>query len=158
MVLQAKAQDSDCASFNVSAFEDFSPIERTGYVPFYKEKRHQALAVNAAEYPAEFALASHTVKNKKGKYNIEINTLSEIDGESTYRILINGKLVSEVQNKPSEEDWTVQTFNCGTVRLKPGDIISVAFNSHTNGKIPEGETTAYARGRWTGIKISTVCK
>ncbi|MEX1241640.1 MAG: hypothetical protein WEB30_18095 [Cyclobacteriaceae bacterium] len=158
MVLHVRAQESDCAPFIISAFEDFNAVEKKDHVPFYKEKRHKALAVNAAEYKSQFALASHIFKKEKGKYDIAINTFSETDGECTYKVFVKEKLVSKVQNKPTNEDYAVQTFDCGTVQLKPGDTIRVAFNTHTNGKIPEGETTAYARGRWTGLKITPVCK
>lgn len=156
--LEANSQVSECESFKISAIEDFNPEEKRGYVPFYKDEKQKALAVNAVEYKDQFSLASYTFTKEKGKYKIDINTLSEFDGESTYKLFVNGKLVSEVQNNPSDKDYTVQNFKFGNVNLKPKDTISIAFNSHTNGKIPEGESTAYSRGRWTELEITHICK
>jgi hypothetical protein len=154
----AISQYSDCKTFKINAVESFIPLEKKGYVPFYIEKGRKALAVNSEEYGDSFAIASYTFSEAKGKYNIKINTIIEDDGEPTYKFYVNKKFIAEVQNEPSDTNFVSNYLDFGTVKLKPRDIISIAFNAHTNGKIPEGESTAYARGRWIDIEIIHICK
>jgi hypothetical protein len=154
----AAAQKPDCKSYKIDAIENFAPVEKKGYVPFYVDKRRTALAVNSEHHGSSYSMASYTFGQVRGRYNIRINTLLEIDGEPTYKLYVNGRFISEVQNDPSDEDHVPRYLDFGNVRLKPGDTIGIAFNAHTNGKIPEGESTAFARGRWRDIVITHLCK
>ena len=158
LYIQATAQKSDCETYKIMAANDFSPVEKTGYVPFYFDKGRNALAVDSEKYGNSFAYASFTFEKPKGKYAVKINTVVENDGEPTYKLFVNGKLIAEVQNNSSDENFVTNYLDFGTVRLKSGAEIGISFNAHTNGKIPEGESTAYARGRWTDIVITHKCK
>lgn len=156
--VQATAQKSDCEPYTIYAAKDFFPVEKIGYVPFYFDKGRNALAVDSEKYGNSFAYASFKFEKPKGKYTVKINTVVEDDGEPTYKLFVNGKLIAEVQNNPSDENFVTNYLDFGTVKLKPGAEIGISFNAHTNGKIPEGESTAYARGRWSDIVITRKCK
>ena len=42
-------------------------------------------------------------------------------------------------------------FDIGKVYIPTGAIIQIESNTHSNGKIPEGDAYAFARGRWSSI-------
>ena len=86
-------------------------------------------------------------------FNAKLVTLSELDGESQYKVLLNNKVIAEFTNPETESDYSENIVDIGLITLKPGDELSVLSNSVTNGKIPEGEITAYSRGRWRGIVL-----
>ena len=86
-----------------------------------------------------------------GKYNITLNTLSELDGESSYRVKVNGVLAGTFQNPTTTVDYAPASKTFNNIDVKNGDVIQVEFNSHTNGKIPENGGTAFSRGRWTSL-------
>lgn len=142
---------------SLEAFTDFEQIDQKPYVKFYKHKYKKALAVNAGKHKGKFAIAKATKVVPKGKYKVSLITLGETDGESSYRIFINDKLIKEKQNKPTTVDYQPQTLEFGTIKIKKSSEIKIAFSSHTNGKIPEGNGTAYSRGRWQTL-ILTPCK
>lgn len=128
-------------------FETFA-IE--GQIPFYKDYDRSAFAINAAnkENRKGYAVAQTVFDGKSGSYLLGLTTLGEIDGESTYRIKVNDRLVTSFQNPPVESDYTPIMHRTDAVSLKPGDRITVEAAAHTNGKIPENDETAWARGRW----------
>lgn len=131
----------------------FSFEQKPGAIPFYKDKSRKALAINAVKHKAKYASAITTFQGEKGKYGIQLTTLTEIDGESTYKIFINNKLIAEFQNPETSQDFQEQTFEKNKVKLNKGDVIEIQFSSHSNGKIPEGDTFAFSRGRWKQIEL-----
>jgi hypothetical protein len=129
--------------------KDFS-TEVKGYVPYYVDK--ERLAINAVQYKNEYAAAQTVFKGKSGKYDLALQTLTETDGESTYRVKVNNKLIGEYKN-PGGEDYVVAGKTWKGVPLKQGDVIQVESVAHSNGKIPEGDGFAYSRGRWTKLTL-----
>ena len=83
--------------------------------------------------------------------NVILVTLGETDGESPYQVLLNGNEIGSFTNSETSIDYRENYFDLGSLTLKPGDIISVKAKAVTNGKIPENDGTAYARGRWRGL-------
>ncbi len=79
--------------------------------------------------------------------------MTEIDGESTYRVLLDNNLIGEVQNPETDTDFELIPHLFEKIQIKNGQTIQIEFNSHTNGKIPEDGAFAYARGRWKGIEL-----
>ncbi|UXX79083.1 hypothetical protein N7E81_17145 [Reichenbachiella carrageenanivorans] len=138
----------------LSALEDFSPSTDRGYIPYYKDVKRNALAINAATYKNQFSLAEYTYEGTADVYLASIQTIAEDDGESTYKLYKNGKLLATVQNPTTDKKFETKELVYGKIKLKPGDNISIAFDSHTNGKIPEGDITAYSRGRWVALILS----
>ncbi len=142
------------ASF--TSFPVFTGI--TGFSPAYADAGNQCLAINAASYKGVFAAAQAIFSQATDNYDITITTLTETDGESTYRLKVGGVLVGEFQNPATTVDYVQATKTWKNVAVKTGDLIQVEFNSHTNGKIPEGNTTAFSRGRWKQVSFDPVCK
>ncbi|WP_109831321.1 hypothetical protein [Reichenbachiella versicolor] len=138
------------------SFEKFTNIE--GYVNGYQDTRRKCLAVNAGRvaYRDKYAAAQTTFKGKSGKYKLSLTTLLEDDGESTYKIKVNNKYIGEViKNEVSEKNYKEQINPLpNKVRIKNGDTIMIEFMAVTNGKIPEGNGTAYARGRWRRLELT----
>ncbi|WP_269520682.1 hypothetical protein [Alteromonas sp. BMJM2] len=137
-------------------------FESVGEVPFYHDRRNNALGIDAREtqYRNVWATSELTVPKKmwgkKSKTsqnfkNVILVTLGEIDGESSYRVLLNGNEIGSFVNQETTVDYQENYFDLGSLTLKPGDIITVQAKAVTNGKIPENGGTAYARGRWRGL-------
>lgn len=140
----------------LKAITDFNLIAVNGFAPYYLDKSRQALAINAAEekYRGKFAAAQHQFNGEEGDYSITIYTMQETDGECDYTVSVNGKEVLATKNMATQIDYSSHEAHAAMdVSLKPGDIIQVTSNAVTNGLIPEGNTTAFARGRWTEIML-----
>ncbi|MGJ8691829.1 MAG: hypothetical protein ACSHW0_05060 [Thalassotalea sp.] len=139
------------------ATADFNIID-TGAIPFYQHEVEQALAINAAQesYRNKYAYAEYKVaETDAGVHQITLVTLSEIDGESHYKVLLNDKVIASFQNPETGTDYQESYFKIDDVTLKHNDVIKVAAMAVTNGKIPEDGGTAYARGRWRALVIGT---
>ena len=143
-------------TYLLKATESFSPDDKTS-VPFYIDKNLQALAIKAARkaYRNTFSSATYTVTEpiKAGKYRLRLVTLGEVDGECNYRVLLNNRVIGEFKNPETNINAKEFYFDVAGVSLTPGDELTVQFNAVTNGKIPEKDETAYARGRWRGLAL-----
>ena len=142
-----------------SVIKDFKK-KNDGEVPLYVDKKRKAVAINAAKesYRGKWAKASIIFSGKSAKYDVTITTLTEEDGECTYKLFVNDKEVGKYQNprvkkegdsKPHKHTWKGITINAG-------DRISIASNTHSNGIIPENGAFAWARGRWRQIELISV--
>ncbi|MDQ8198947.1 hypothetical protein QEH56_12345 [Pelagicoccus enzymogenes] len=137
------------------ATEDFQ-VDAGAEVPYYVHNQKGALAINAAkeEFRKGFARASKVFEQKRAReFDLTLVTLAETDGESEYRVLLNDKVIGNFKNPETSVDYREVTFTIPDVTLNPQDIISVESNAVTNGKIPEGDGTAFARGRWIGLVL-----
>jgi len=143
--------------FELEAVKDFSILYVDGYAPAYIDGAHNALAINAENYKDEFAAAQTFYKGPSGLYSISLTTLTELDGESIYKLWVNKELVGEFQNPKTSKDYEEAKETWSNITLKYGDTIQVDFNSHTNGDIQEGDGTAYSRGRWTKLSLLQDC-
>jgi hypothetical protein len=133
------------------AFYDFALASKDNYVPAYRDKNNRALALDAAQYQDKFAAGELSFPGASGTYDIIITTMTETDGESSYHLFVNGKKVGEFQNPETDKDYEKVQHRWTNVIVKHGDEILVAFNSHSNGNIPENDTYAYSRGRWRSL-------
>ncbi|WP_298313472.1 carbohydrate-binding protein [uncultured Aquimarina sp.] len=143
--------DGDCGTISMQAISDFPTIAVTGFSPAYRDNARNALAINASQYKDKYAAAESTFNGEDGTYDIKLTTLTEIDGESTYKVSIGGAAIGEFTNPTTTTDYTQSGTTFTGIQVKKGDRIRVEFNSHTNGTIPEGNSTAYSRGRWTAL-------
>ena len=147
-------------SYRFIALEDFEDIS-SGVVPYYMDEARRALAINAARAwkRDEFAAASTIFYGDRNNYDIQLTTLAEFDGECTYRVLVNDKEVGVFINASVHVDDDYKPIKAvfRNVRLSAGDKITVESNTHTNGLIPEGDGTAWARGRWTELALIPSC-
>lgn len=140
--------------YTYNGINDFTNLNVTGFAPAYKDAARGALAINAVNYKDEFAAANLTFNGESGTYDFTITTMSELDGESIYKLVINGQTVGSFQNPETTTDYSLNTHTWKNIAIENGQKIQVEFNSHTNGKIPEGDITAYSRGRWTQLKLT----
>ncbi|MFA9391953.1 MAG: DUF5060 domain-containing protein [Prolixibacteraceae bacterium] len=140
-------------SYSFSALGGFENTSVEGYRPAILDQTRGALAIDAALYKDEYAAANTFFNGNSGKYDIRINTLTETDGESSYIILVNNEIVGNFQNPETDLDYKPSGTIFPDVVVKKGDLIQVEFNSHSNGKISEGTSTAYSRGRWTSLEL-----
>ncbi|MEX0330413.1 MAG: DUF5060 domain-containing protein [Puniceicoccaceae bacterium] len=148
--------DSDYVYY---ALQDFTDIE-AGSIPYYSDNNSEALAINASEvsYRGPFAKAESLFDGEAGHYDVTLYSLPEEDGESTYRFLVNDQVVKTYQNPyigpGSPRDRKLHSHVWTGVPLNRNDVIAIESNAHTNGEIPEGDGTAWSRGRWHAIALN----
>ena len=130
------------------AIEDFNIVQGKGFVPAYKDNGHKALAINPAQYKDKFGAAEAKFSGKAGNYDITLTTMSETDGESSYKVLIDGKLIGEFRNPKTSVDYKPVNKTWKSVKLAMNAKMRVEFNSATNIK-----NSGYARGRWTALTV-----
>jgi len=100
------------------------------------------------------AAAQHRFSGEAGSYALTLYTIKETDGESEYTVSINGVDVLKTTNATTSIDYSLHESHAKeNVQLKQGDIIQVTSNAVTNGLIPEGDITAFSRGRWTELML-----
>ena len=151
------------SSYTYDATTDFPNITG-GAVPYYVDNANDALAI-AANIEANrtgFARASRTFDGATGTYDVTITTMTEEDGESTYRLLVNGVQVATysnpfvfVQQGNSPLDLQPHTHTWNGISIPNGATLAIESNADTNGEIPENGGTAWARGRWQQIALTT---
>lgn len=136
--------------------KDFEMQKIDGFVAPYKDKGRNAVAINAGAHKNKYAASTKTFNGASSYYDITLTSLTEEDGESTYRLKINGKLVGEFQNPETTADMQPFTHTFKNVFVLTDDVIQIESNTHSNGKIPEGDAFAFARGRWRSISFDAV--
>ncbi|PQJ72626.1 hypothetical protein [Polaribacter butkevichii] len=150
--------DEITEKYTYLAIKDFANIN-AGEVHYYKDKVRKALAIKASVVVDrdKFAKAETIFTGKDGAYNITLNTLAEFDGECTYHVFVNKYLVGTYQNSAvnKDNDYKKEQVIFKNIKINQGDAIAVSSNTHTNGLIPEGNGTAWARGRWESLLITT---
>ncbi|MFK8077346.1 MAG: hypothetical protein AB8B84_12220 [Granulosicoccus sp.] len=137
------------------ATTDF-PVIDAGEAPYYSEVPDRpSLAINAAieAYRDVFARAEVVYDGGEGVHDLTLVGLAELDGEAQYRIYVNDVLVGEATNPEVSLDYTVVRHSFENVNIPNGATIAVESLANTNGKIPEGNGTAFARGRWTALEL-----
>ena len=138
-----------------AATTDF-PVTDTGVVPYYSEAPERpSLAINAAieSYRDLYARAEVVYDGDEGIHEITIVALAELDGEAQYNLLVNGTIVGTASNPEVTVDYTVVRHRFPNIAIPVGAVIAVESLANTNGKIPEGDGTAFARGRWTALEL-----
>ncbi|WP_010178026.1 hypothetical protein [Glaciecola sp. HTCC2999] len=162
-VQKTAAQEKHTQHYHFNALTDFTKWD-VGDVPYYKDRRNQALGIDARtlEYRGLFATATKEFTGKYATYDITITIMTEEDGEPTYRLLVNNEIVDTYRapylGKGSASDLQPHKHTWQNIKLAPGDTIGIASNAHTNGEIPEHGGTAWARGRWQSLNISPAVK
>lgn len=142
-------------TFIFNATSDF-PIIDAGAVPYYSESPGRpSLAINAAreDYRNQFARATMRYEGESDFYDITLTGLAELDGEALYQVLINDVVVGTATNPEVDVDYTPIKHVFEDIVVPHGSTIAVESLANTNGKIPEGDSTAYARGRWTTLQL-----
>ncbi|WP_282039873.1 T9SS type A sorting domain-containing protein [Saccharicrinis aurantiacus] len=100
----------------------------------------------------------------QGNATFKVHAMQEPDGECTYEVFVNGIKVGEKQISSSydathdiEDEGLRNAIEILEIETQAtiitGDIIRVTSNQVTNGKVPEENTTATARGRWYALEV-----
>jgi hypothetical protein len=135
----------------LKAIQHFQINTTGGFVPAYKDGGYDALAINPDNYKDKFAAAETTFTGKSGTYNITLTTLTETDGESTYKLLISDRLIGEFTNLKTSQDYKPTRKTWKNISVEKGTKIRIEFNSATNSQARQGSRKAYSRGRWTTL-------
>ncbi len=143
--------------YEYEGLKHFEELDK-GDVVYYKDAVRNALAINASVVADrdKYARASTTFTGISGLYDVNLSTLSESDGECTYRFLVNGVAKGSFTNAriTAADEYRLQYGSFKAIQINNGDQISVESNTHTNGLVPEGGGTAWARGRWRGVSMT----
>lgn len=153
-------------SYVYDATEDF-PDTTSGDIDYYKDNGNDVLAI-AAQIVANrtgFARASRTFDGVSGSYDVTITTMTEYDGESTYRLLVNGAQVATFQNPfvldppNSPLDLQPHTHTWAGINIPNGATIAIESNADSNDQVSEAvdgnPPWAWARGRWSQLELSS---
>jgi hypothetical protein len=143
-----------CNGLTLSAIKDFNNLKANGFASAYKDTARNAIAVNPIKSGTSWAAASTSFTGGTGNYTITLNTLLELDGESSYRLLVNGTLIGTYKNPSTTTDYSPNMKIWTAIQIPAGATIQVECQAHTNGLIPEGSSTGYSRGRWTSLVFS----
>jgi hypothetical protein len=136
------------------AVRDFEEVSGSDFVPYYVDEGHKAVAINAGRHKDKFAAARTKFQGDSGTYDVTITTMTETDGESTYRLFVGGRTVGTFKNPATDDDYQLARHTWKDVPVEKGDTIQVEFNTASNKKKPEGGTFGYSRGRWTMLDFS----
>jgi len=147
-------------SYTYDARANFPNIDG-GDVPYYRDHGNEVLGIraNIVENRTGFARASRAFDGVTGTYDVIITTMTEEDGESTYRLLINGVQKASYTNPvifdppDSPLDLQPHRHTWKGIAIPAGATIAVESNADTNGEIPEDGGTAWARGRWSQLEF-----
>lgn len=129
--------------------------ESSEYATFYDDPKTDSLGIDAANlaFRTKYAKASYTI-TEAGSFELGFVALSEFDGESNYKLMLNGELVGDFTNPRTELDFHEVYFRTGqTVTLTAGDELTVEAIAASNGEIPEDGGYAWARGRWRAVTL-----
>jgi len=156
VLLSGVSLGAHAQSIELQAISDFTNRE-SGAVPYYIEiaGNRNALAINAANpaFRNQFARAEHEFLGPDGIYDITIHALGEIDGDGTYRLLVNGIVQGESVNTPVAVDYTIIEHEFEGIALSAPVTIAVESMAVSNNQIPEGDGFAFARGRWRAVTL-----
>jgi hypothetical protein len=132
------------------AIRDFEIVTAGGFVSAYKDDGHDALAIDPGKYKDKFAAAETKFTGKSGAYDVTLTTMTETDGESTYKVLIGSKLVGQFTNPKTFVDYKPTSKTWKNIKVAKGGTIRVEFNTATNSNKTSGRIP-YARGRWIAL-------
>ncbi len=139
----------------LKALSDFEINKASKAVYYVDQGNNGVLSIDASnkEQRDKFAGATTLFKGETGLYKAVLTTMAENDGESVYKIKINGKEVSTLVNPPTKSSFFTTRHHLD-LYLHKNDIIEVLSKAMTNGKIPENDETAWSRGRWSALTLT----
>ncbi len=150
----AAAVQTPEGSVILKAIEHFEIVDSGGFVPAYKDNSHNALAVNPEDYKDKFAAAEAKFPGEAGTYDVILTTMAETDGESTYKVMIEGKLVGEFTNPKTAVDYKPTNKIWKNISVDKNAKIRVEFNTATNSTARTGDRKGYSRGRWLALSFA----
>ncbi|KMT63885.1 hypothetical protein [Catenovulum maritimum] len=109
------------------ATEDFV-VSGKDHKAYYKNFTEQALAIDSAklENRDRYFSAKAVVDSKDvGINQLVLVTLAETKGESSYKILLNNKVIANFTNPKSTQDKQEVYFKINNIELRTGDVLEV---------------------------------
>ncbi len=148
-------QENEQKIISLNAIQDFDLLENDG-LSYYKDFPNNVLAINASEKNNrnKFAMAIAKFRGATGTYNFTFVATAENDGESEYVIKINGTALDTIKNPRVSESFKNVRHQINNIYLRKNDLIEIKSKAVTNGLIPEGNETAWSRGRWNSITFT----
>lgn len=138
----------------LKAVRDFKMVPGNGFVAAYKDDGHDALAIDPGKYKDKFSAAEVKFTGDTGAYDITLTTMTETDGESTYKVIIGGKLAGRFNNPKTSIDYKPTMKTWKNISVSKGATIRVEFNTATNSNKTSGRIP-YARGRWIALTLTS---
>jgi hypothetical protein len=147
------------AVLTLDATRDFE-LELPEKAPFYVDRRKWSgyVAINPMQYRDQWGGARTVFQGAEGKYNIELVSSPEIDGQSSYAFFVNdekqGEFTHNLITRREQEKAVSHIWK--DIKLAPGDILQVHAKSHSNKLIPEEGAPggfAWSRARWSCLKF-----
>jgi len=141
------------------AATDFTPATQAEFAPYYRETgspsaSEHGVAIDTVKHHAKPAAAEMVFNGTTGTYDVTLLAVAEEDGESVYRLVIDGRDHGTRRN-PAQSAKRVPVLHRWTgVSVPSGARVQLVFTGHTNGKIPEGSGTAWSRGRWRALTLT----
>lgn len=150
VITQNKTQNHQVITLD--ALTDFENDTKAKAV-YYRDKLNGVLAIDASDKNQRnvFANAYSIFKGETGLYKMSFVSLAENDGESEYRIKVNGTVIDTIVNPVVSDAFKVINYKLDTIHLYTNNIIQIESNAVSNGKIPENNETAWSRGRWKAL-------
>ncbi len=141
----------------LDALKDFDINPPYAESKYYKDENNNALAINASDKSLrnKYAIAKTVFKGSSQVYKLSLKTLAENDGESTYLLKLNGTVIDTVVNPESTETFEDVNHDLGDYFISTNDIIQIESKSVSNKKIPENDETAWSRGRWIALSLTS---
>lgn len=131
-------------TLDYKAIDNFNIVSGGGYIKAYKDPGHKALAIEPAGSQGKFACAEAQFTGGTGTYDIVLNTVTETDGASTYKVLIDGKRIGEFTNPKTTVDYRPAQKIWKKIKVAKDAKIRIEFNT---AKTASGSS----RGRWTSL-------
>lgn len=139
----------------LKAISDFTVPDNVG---LYVDNDRKAIAIEAADpqFRNQLMGSTHVVNwlERPETFNVEFVYVSEKDGEPKYEFWVNERLIKSSIAEQTDEEFQNNSTHWRNIKISPDDIITIKSNAVTNGKIAEGDGTAYARGRWVSLTFS----
>ena len=142
-------------TWTLDALEDFPSID-AGDVPYYRDVGNDALAIDASvvAYRDRIARATAPHPGPGGTFDLTLTTLAEVDGETTYRVLVDGARVGTATNARVPDEFAEATLAFDGVEIPDGATLAIESSAVSNGLVPEDDAFAFARGRWRELAIT----
>ena len=136
----------------LNAIEDFPSID-DGEISYLKDDVLGTLSIEGGTGTLEnqYARATTVFTGAGGMYELTLDTLAEIAGDSEYRIIVNGVIVGRVSNQTVTENFSTQQHVFMDVFVPAEATISVESNSVSNGL--SGEVNARSAGHWQSLTL-----
>lgn len=131
-----------------------------GQVPFYVDGQRLAIDAAKTSYRDKWAAATSPFKGATGTYNIVFSAMYEGDGDSKYALKIGTDSVGNFQcasawtgKSQTIPDYTIYDHTFRGVTVTQGTSVKVYAMCNSNGKVPEGASFAWSRGRWAQLSF-----